>query len=88
MGLVVWVAVGGTKQKWWTAKMRPTFHSSSHSTVIDMTEPRKKGPFEIAFASRQPGEEVPPPPPELVEWSRNSTLATLGGIAYGVLTRY
>lgn len=45
----------------------------------------RKGPFAIAFQRRQPGEEVPPPPPELVELSRNSVMATLAGTAYGEL---
>ena len=31
----------------------------------------------------EPGQPVPPPPPELVQWATNALLATLAGTMYG-----
>jgi hypothetical protein len=36
----------------------------------------------------RPGEAVPPPPPELVQWGNDTLLATLLGMGYGASLAY
>lgn len=38
---------------------------------------------EVALRRVRPGEVVPPPPPELVQWGNDTLLATLLGMCYG-----
>lgn len=43
----------------------------------------RRGVRDLLFARVQPGEPVPPPPPELVAWGSNTAAATLVGLLYG-----
>ena len=43
---------------------------------------------EVALRRVRPGEAVPPPPPELVQWGNDTLLATLLGMGYGASLAY
>jgi len=44
--------------------------------------------MDVAFRRVRPGDEVPPPPPELTEWAGHTAGGTAGGMAYGAMRGY